>query len=181
LFLDRDGVINVDRGYVCREEEFEFIEGIFTLVAAARSCGHAIVVITNQAGIGRGLYSEEQFERLTGWMCAQFARRGAEIDRVYHSATHPEYGIGAYRREDFMRKPNPGMILRASAELGLDLPRSTLVGDKPSDIAAGLAAGVGRNLLFSAEAHAAAQPDWVRVATLLDVVPYLGAANGTPA
>jgi D-glycero-D-manno-heptose 1,7-bisphosphate phosphatase len=180
LFLDRDGVINVDHGYVYRPEEFEFVDGIFELVSAARQRGLAIVVVTNQAGIGRGLYSEEQFQRLTAWMCTEFSRRGADLDRVYHSPTHPVYGIGEYRREDFMRKPNPGMILRAQAEMHLDLRQSTLVGDKVSDIDAGLAAGVGCNLLFT---HGAVgqQAGRVTVPSLREVVPYLANPVGAGA
>jgi len=143
LFLDRDGVINVDHGYVCAPERTEFIDGIFELCRAARRAGHLLVVITNQAGIGRGYYSEQQFLDYMDWMCAEFQQRGAPLDAVYHCPHHPTDAVGEYRRECDCRKPAPGMILRAARELGLDLARSTLVGDKPSDIAAGRTAGVG--------------------------------------
>jgi D-glycero-D-manno-heptose 1,7-bisphosphate phosphatase len=149
LLLDRDGVINVDHGYVWRAADFEFMPGIFDLGRAAHGLGWRLVVITNQAGIGRGLYTEADFETLTGWMRERFAAEGAALDGVYHCPTHPTAGRGPYRVDSTLRKPGPGMILQARAELGLDLRRSVLVGDKDSDIAAGLAAGVGLNLLLS--------------------------------
>lgn len=146
LLLDRDGVINEDAGYTHRIEDFIFIEGIFDLARGAAACGMPIVVVTNQAGIGRGLYTEEQFQRLTAWMCERFVEQGAPIARVLHCPYHPTEGVGAYRRESEFRKPGPGMLLQARDELGLDLARSVLVGDKPSDIEAGRRAGVGTTL-----------------------------------
>jgi D-glycero-D-manno-heptose 1,7-bisphosphate phosphatase len=146
VFLDRDGVINVEKNYVHRIEDFEFIDGIFELCAEAQRMGYKLIVITNQAGIGRGYYTVADFERLTEWMVGQFAARGITIDRVYYCPYHPTEGIGGYRRESFDRKPNPGMILRAREEFALDLARSILVGDRESDIEAGATAGIGRNL-----------------------------------
>ena len=144
LLLDRDGVINVDHGYVYRIDQFEFMPGIFDLCRAARALGHRIAVVTNQAGIARGLYSEADFHSLTAWMQRRFEQEGAPIDRVYFCPTHPTAGIGAYRVDSSFRKPGPGMLLQAAAELELNLARSTLVGDKASDAEAGVAAGVGR-------------------------------------
>jgi D-glycero-D-manno-heptose 1,7-bisphosphate phosphatase len=144
LFLDRDGVINVDRHHVHRIEDFEFLPGIFELCAAAVERGYMLVVVTNQAGIGRGYYTEADFQRLTAWMLDAFRQRGITIARVYHCPYHPTAGIGEYRRESFDRKPNPGMLLKARDELSLDLAGSVLIGDKDSDMAAGRAAGVGR-------------------------------------
>lgn len=151
LFLDRDGVINLDHGYVCRPEEFEFVEGIFGLCRKARDWGYLLFVVTNQAGIGRGYYSEAQFHALTGWMRGRFAEQGAQIEQVYFCPFHPEHGLGGYRRESEFRKPGPGMILQAAREHGLDLAASALIGDKDSDIAAGRAAGVGLNILYRPE------------------------------
>ena len=148
LFLDRDGVINVDRGYVCREDAFEFVEGIFDVCREAVGRGFLIVVITNQAGIARGLYSEHQFLALTHWMCEAFRVQGAPIAKVYFCPFHPEHGVGTYKRESIDRKPGPGMILRAAAELGIDLKRSFMVGDRDTDVRAGMAAGVGHNILY---------------------------------
>jgi len=146
LFLDRDGVINVDRHYVWRIEDFAFVPGIFELCKVAVQGGLLPIVITNQAGIGRGYYTEEDFLRLDLWMHERFRERGAAIARTYHCPFHPTEGIGEYRRESFDRKPSPGMILRAQAEFGLDLARSVLIGDKDSDIEAGRAAGVRYNV-----------------------------------
>ena len=142
LFLDRDGVINVEKNYVWRIEDFEFLPGIFGLCTIAQRLGFLIVVITNQAGIGRGYYSETDFQRLTGWMLEAFQAHGIKIDRVYHCPFHPTAGIGEYRQESFDRKPNPGMILEAQRDYDLDLLQSVLIGDKDSDIEAGRAAGI---------------------------------------
>jgi len=148
LLLDRDGVINVDHGYVYRIDQFEFVPGIFDLCRAARVLGHRIAVVTNQAGIGRGLYTEADFHALTAWMQARFAAEGAPIDAVYFCPTHPTAGVGAYRVDSHFRKPGPGMLLQAAAELDLDLAASTLVGDKASDAEAAVAAGVGRVIVL---------------------------------
>ena len=151
LFLDRDGVINVDHAYVHRIADFEFIPGIFDLVRAARALQMQVVVVTNQAGIGRGLYTEDDFSALTAWMCERFVEQGAAISRVYHCATHPTEGIGAYRVDSPLRKPHPGMLLAARDALDVDMPGSVMLGDKLGDVQAGLAAGVGLNLLLAAD------------------------------
>jgi D-glycero-D-manno-heptose 1,7-bisphosphate phosphatase len=142
LFLDRDGVINVDHAYVHRPDNFEFFPGIFDLVRSANDLGYAVVVVTNQAGIGRGFYSEADFHSLTAWMLDQFRQHNSRIDAVYFSPYHPEHGVGEYKRDSHCRKPGPGMLLRAAKDLDLDLDRSIILGDKPSDLAAGVAAGV---------------------------------------
>lgn len=151
LFLDRDGVINVEKNYVHRIEDFEFLDGIFDLCRAATERNMPIVVVTNQAGIGRGYYSEAQFLKLTEWMRARFEDEEAPVAAVYFCPNHPEHGIGKYRSESFDRKPNPGMLLRARDELGLDLGRSILIGDKGSDIAAAKAAGIGLTVLLGTD------------------------------
>lgn len=150
LFLDRDGVINRDEGYTHRWEDFVFIDGIFDLCRAARAKGYRLFVVTNQAGIGRGLYSEQDFYALTERMCEAFAAEDAPIDKVYFDPTHPVHGIGEYRRESPMRKPNPGMLLAAAEEFGVSLKDSLLVGDKSSDILAGQRAGLSTTLLYLA-------------------------------
>ena len=138
LFLDRDGVINVDRGYVVKQEDFEFYPGIFELCRIAKSLGYLIFVVTNQSGIERGYYTEQNFLKLNDWMCTVFKAHGADIDKVY-------YCPFLYSTD---RKPMPGMILRAAQEFDVDLSRSVLVGDKETDIQAGISAGVGINLLI---------------------------------
>lgn len=151
LFLDRDGVINEDKGYVHRIEDFVWRAGIFDIARAARAHGHAIVVVTNQSGIGRGYYLEEDYRVLTDWMCARFAFEGAPLTGVYHCPYHPEAVVAHYKVDHPWRKPKPGMILAAAADHALDLPRSTLIGDNESDIQAAAAAGLGAACLVSAE------------------------------
>lgn len=142
LFLDRDGVINVDHGYVCSADNFHFIEGIFELVLKANRAGYWVVVVTNQAGIGRGYYREADFHALTAWMKMQFVEQGAHIDAVYFCPFHPEHGIGEFRKDSDLRKPAPGMLLQAGLELDIDFKKSIFVGDRSSDMIAGRAAGV---------------------------------------
>jgi D-glycero-D-manno-heptose 1,7-bisphosphate phosphatase len=149
LFLDRDGVINVDKGYVHQASQFEFCPGVFDLVRHARALGYAVVVVTNQAGIGRGIFSEEDFAQLSNWMLSEFSRNGAPIDRVYHCPDHPEHGKGVYRRDSPLRKPQPGMLLQAAADMGLSMQASIMVGDKESDVQAGVAAGVALTVLVN--------------------------------
>ena len=151
LLLDRDGVINVDRGYVWTPEQFELIGGVSDLCRQATDLGYLIVVVTNQAGIGRGYYTEADFLALTDWMCATFLELGSPIAKVYYCPFHPEFGVGEYKRDSSCRKPAPGMILQAAQEFDLDLALSVLVGDKETDILAGVAAGVGCNVLYCPE------------------------------
>lgn len=173
LFLDRDGVINEDRGYVHTVEDFTFIDGIFELGRRAMEAGMAIVVVTNQAGIGRGYYSEEQYQSLTDWMIGRFAEEQVVIDGVYHCPYHPEHGIGRYKVDSFDRKPNPGMILRAGQEHGLSLERSMLIGDREWDIIAAKAAGVGASILISdGGPQAIAKPD-LQIASLREAIHSL--------
>jgi D-glycero-D-manno-heptose 1,7-bisphosphate phosphatase len=148
LFLDRDGVINEDYGYVSQIKNFDFIDGIFTLCRAAVNKGYKLIVVTNQAGIGRGYYGEHDFEVLTDWMKSQFVNEKCELASVYYCPTHPEYGIGRYKIESLMRKPNPGMLLCAEKEFNLDLSDSILIGDSHTDILAGERAGLKACILF---------------------------------
>ena len=170
LFLDRDGIINEDRNYVFRPEDFNFIDGIFDLCHAAMQSQFAIIVLTNQAGIARGLYTEADFNQLTEWMICRFEEQGIAIRKVYYSPFHPTCGIGKYRKDAFCRKPNPGMILAARDEFGLDLRLSILVGDKLTDIEAGSRAGVRLNVLVTSEK---VDSEITAVQRLQDVIPYL--------
>jgi len=158
LFLDRDGVINIDRGYVHLPEQTEWIPGIFDLCRVGIDLGYLLVVVTNQAGIARGYYDEDAFERYCMWMRGQFLARGLPITAIYHCPHHPEEGVGALRTDCDCRKPKPGMILRAQRERGLDLAASALIGDMPSDLEAGRAAGVLHCFRFDAHsAHGMAE------------------------
>jgi D-glycero-D-manno-heptose 1,7-bisphosphate phosphatase len=148
LFLDRDGVINEEIGYLHRIEDVRWRDGIFELCKLATDLNYKLVVVTNQAGIGRGLYTQAQFDTLTAWMQEQFAARQVPLAAVYSCPFHPEHGVGEYRREHEDRKPSPGMLLKASRDLKLDLAESILVGDRCSDIAAANAAGLRQAFLL---------------------------------
>ncbi len=143
VFLDRDGVINIEKNYVYKIEDFEFIDGIFDLCKKYQQEGYLLIVITNQAGIARGYYTEEQFRVLTDWMVKKFEEQGISIAKVYFCPHHPDF-----TGECECRKPNPGMILQAAKEFKLDLSKSILIGDKMSDIEAGERAGVGTNIVI---------------------------------
>lgn len=147
FFLDRDGVINVDHGYVNSPENFEFISGVFEACRLIVKQGYKIVVVTNQAGIGRGFYSEEQFHKLTKWMIEEFSQHGVEISDVQFCPHHESAGLGQYKLECFYRKPNPGMILKSAEKLNINLAESVLVGDKKSDIDAARNAGIGTKFM----------------------------------
>lgn len=151
VFLDRDGVINVEKNYVHKIEDFEFMDGIFELLHYFQKQRYLLIVITNQAGIGRGYYTEEQFHILNNWMIERFKEERIHITHVYYCPYHSEHGVGEYKRDSFDRKPNPGMIVRAEREHGIDLSRSILIGDKSSDIQAGKQAGVKTNILLPAQ------------------------------
>jgi D-glycero-D-manno-heptose 1,7-bisphosphate phosphatase len=146
-FIDRDGVINVDREYVFRPADFEFLPGAVEALRALRAAGYLLVVITNQSGIARGIYSEAEYRELEAFISAQLAAVGVALDAVEYCPHLADAPVVAYRRDCECRKPRPGMLLRAAAHLGIDLQRSVLIGDRSADISAGRAAGVGRCLL----------------------------------
>lgn len=161
LFLDRDGVINVDHGYVHRPQDTEFLGGIFALCRQAIAAGLLPIVVTNQAGIARGLYDEPQFLDYTRWVHDEFASRGAPLVATYYCPHHVDAALDKYRLDCECRKPRPGMLLRAQSDLGIDLPRSLLIGDKHSDLGAGRAAGVGHLLKIGGRDLAPAT-DWLQ-------------------
>lgn len=162
LFLDRDGVLNEDRGYVHRWEDFCWIPGAREAVAAFNARNWWVFVVTNQSGVGRGYYPEADVLALHARMEADLAAAGARIDAFYHCPFHPEALEDRYRHPDPPdRKPNPGMLLRAMADWPVDAARSVMVGDKAIDLEAGQRAGV-RSLLFPGgdlEAFLAAELD----------------------
>jgi D-glycero-D-manno-heptose 1,7-bisphosphate phosphatase len=175
LFLDRDGVINEDIGYLSRSEDVRFVQGIFSLCRTARQLGYLIFVVTNQAGIGRGFYSEDDFRALMEWMREEFAREGVAIDAVYHSPFHPEHGVGEYKRDHEDRKPGIGMLRRAAAEFGVSLEESVMVGDRCTDIAAANSAGL-RQAFLLVGTEAACAGEYLPVASLAEVEARLLAA-----
>lgn len=137
-FLDRDGVLNVDRGYVCNVSEFEWVPGALEAVKRLHSAGYRVVVATNQSGVGRGLYTEDQFLSLTNWMLER-----APFDAVVYCPHAPEAGCPA-------RKPGTAMLEAVDRYLGVDKDNSFFVGDKSTDIEAGEAFGI-RGLLFDGQ------------------------------
>lgn len=143
LFLDRDGVINIEKDYLYKIEDFEFIDGIFDLCKYYQDLGYLIFVVTNQSGIARRYYNEDDFSKLSNWMCEEFLKRDIKIQKVYHCPHHPDI-----TGECTCRKPKPGMLLQAKKDFNVDLINSIIVGDKPRDIEAGLNAGLKESYLF---------------------------------
>jgi D-glycero-alpha-D-manno-heptose 1-phosphate guanylyltransferase len=142
LFLDRDGVININHGYVHTPERTDWLPGIFGRVRQAHAAGYLPIVVTNQAGIGRGYYDEPAFLAYSAWMHERFAQQGTPLLATYWCPHHPDAGLGDYRVDCACRKPAPGMLLAAAQAFALDLRGSLLVGDKNSDLQAGRAAGL---------------------------------------
>ncbi|WP_297486023.1 D-glycero-beta-D-manno-heptose 1,7-bisphosphate 7-phosphatase [Sulfurimonas sp.] len=144
LFLDRDGVINIEKNYLYKESDFEFIDGIFELCKYYQDLGYLIVIVTNQSGIAREYYSQEDFLKLTSWMVTAFKKHGITISKVYFCPHHPNIS-----GECSCRKPKPGMILEAAKEFDIDLTQSILIGDKERDIESALNAGIEKTYLFN--------------------------------
>lgn len=140
VFLDRDGVVNKEKNYLYRIEEFEFIDGLFDACRSFQSLGYAIIIVTNQSGIGRGYYTESDFHLLSEWMVGEFGKNGVTILDIYHCPHTPEALCEC-------RKPLPGMILEAAEIYDIDLPGSWLIGDKESDIEAAISAGIEHTVL----------------------------------
>lgn len=147
LFLDRDGVVNVDHGYVFKNEEFEFIDGVFSTCKAFYEAGYKIIIVTNQSGIGRGYYSEADFLALTEWMKAQFSAHNVQVTDVYFCPHHPKNALPAYLTNCDCRKPAPGMLLQGIQEHHIDPTRSIMVGDKLGDMQAAISANIRTKVL----------------------------------
>ncbi len=173
LFLDRDGVINEEIGYLSRREDMRFVPGIFSLCRTARSLGYKLLIVTNQSGIARGLYTEAEFHTLMEWMRTEFLREGVAFDAVYFCPFHPEHGVGAYRREHEDRKPGPGMLRRGEREFALSLASSVLVGDRCSDIAAANIAGLRQAFLLRGTEQARCGGQHIDVSALAEVEAWI--------
>lgn len=150
IFLDRDGVINVDRRYVGTIKDFEFLPGIFELCSWAQAKNFYIVIVTNQSGIGRGLFSIEQYHELTNWMLNQFSFNNCKIDLIVTSPIDPNDDSHSATLK-FRRKPNPGMIFDACEILGIDPLRSVLIGDSDTDMECAVAAGIPTRIRLNAQ------------------------------
>jgi D-glycero-D-manno-heptose 1,7-bisphosphate phosphatase len=141
IFLDRDGTINQDRGYIYKPEEFIFEDRAIEAISLLNQAGFIVIVVSNQAGIAHGHFSEQAVDDLHQWLSGQLALHGARIDAFYYCPHHPD-GQSPYRKQCNCRKPAPGMLLQAAADFSIDLASSWMVGDHQSDMAAGIAAGV---------------------------------------
>lgn len=149
LFLDRDGIINHDYGYIATRERFHFIDGIFEVCRQALAKNYLIIVITNQSGIARGLFSLADFHKLTAWMHDQFKEQSIAITQVYFCPHYPESKLPEFSIICSCRKPKPGLFLKAAQEHQIDLNHSMMVGDKARDLIAAQAAGVGTRVLMA--------------------------------
>lgn len=152
LFLDRDGVINVDHGYVCTADRTAFVPGIVDLCRCAQEAEFLIIVITNQAGIARGYYTEAQFAEYTNWLCSQLELEQIYVAATYYCPHHPDYPYDQAEQITacFSRKPGHGMIQAAADEFRVDVASSIFIGDKISDIMAAKNAGIGTSVLVPA-------------------------------
>jgi D-glycero-D-manno-heptose 1,7-bisphosphate phosphatase len=151
LFLDRDGVINVNHGYVYKSSDFDFIDGAVELVKRANEQGYKVIVVTNQSGIGRGMYTELDFKVLSEWMVAEFKAKNACIDDILFCPHHPQAKIEQYRMVCTCRKPQAGMLVNAALNHNVSLSNSIMVGDKTTDVEAAINAGLGEVVWFNTD------------------------------
>ncbi len=151
LFLDRDGIINIEKNYLYRIEDFEFIEETMDLMKAAQEKGYLIFIVSNQAGIAKGKFSEEQFLDLNKWMLDELSRKGIAITESLYCPYHKDGIVLEYTKESFDRKPNPGMLLRLIEKYRIDPDHSVMVGDRFSDVIAGYRASVKNLFLLEKE------------------------------
>ena len=147
VFIDRDGVINIDHGYVHTTDDFEYVEGVFEACKKLKAMGYMLVLVTNQSGIARGMFTEDEFLTLTEWMDWNFVDNGVEFDGIYYCPHHPTEGKGDYLQDCNCRKPKPGMFISARDFLKIDMAGSVMIGDKTDDMKAAAAAEVGTKIL----------------------------------
>ncbi len=153
VFFDRDGVLNIDDGYVHKPEDLRWNEGAIAAVKAVNDAGWYAFVVTNQAGVAHGRYSEKHVDIFHRHMDRELAGQGAHIDEYVYCPFHPDAKLGAYRKESPNRKPQPGMILELLARWPVDAAKSFLVGDKQSDLLAAKAASIGSYLYLGGDLH----------------------------
>jgi D-glycero-D-manno-heptose 1,7-bisphosphate phosphatase len=175
-FIDRDGVINEERNYVHRIEDFVLLPGVVKGLALLRKIGYRLIVVTNQAGIARGYYDQIAMNRLHDHMREHLLTHGVMLDAIYFCPHHPSGNVSSLAIKCNCRKPAPGMLLQAANDFDLDMASSVLFGDKLSDVRAGKKAGVGRNFLVKSghelDAAAALEADAL-AETLLDAAQQL--------
>jgi D-glycero-D-manno-heptose 1,7-bisphosphate phosphatase len=146
-FIDRDGVINEEHNYVHRIEDFVLLPGVIDGLILLRNDGYRLIMVTNQAGIARGYYTQAAMELLHAHLNAELAKRGVTFDAIYFCPHHPQGTVADLAIECNCRKPAPGMLLQAAKDFNLDLAASVLIGDKLSDVMAGKRAGIGRTVI----------------------------------
>jgi D-glycero-D-manno-heptose 1,7-bisphosphate phosphatase len=140
IFIDRDGVINKEIGYLYKIQDFEFIDGVFDACKYFLSLGYEIIIITNQSGIARGLYKEEDFLKLNTWMLEKFCEKDIRINDVFHCPHGPEDNCSC-------RKPKPGLFLKAIKKYSVDINKSWMIGDKETDIQSARDAGIEKTII----------------------------------
>lgn len=177
LFLDRDGVINKDHGYVHSMDNFELIDGIFDLCKIAKKNNYRIIIVTNQSGIAREYYSEEHFLNFMDALFNFFQKRNIFIDDFYYCPHHPSVKNVKYSKECLCRKPQPGMIIQALSDHNIDPSKSVLVGDQITDIKAGLSANINKLFLFAPENENHNYQGYTSVSNLESVGKYLEVAH----
>ena len=163
IFLDRDGIINVDHSYVYRQEDFEFCEGIFETLQHFLSLGYQLFIVTNQSGIGRGYYTKDDFEKLISWMLSQFCSENIKITKMYHCPHSPSEGCEC-------RKPKTAMFKRAKKEFNIDMKNSWMIGDKPSDIQAGFNANIPNTIFVNSSTCKEASHSVKSILDTIDII-----------
>lgn len=166
VFFDRDGVLNEDDGYAFEPSKIRWVKGAMEAVRAVNQSGYFAFVVTNQSGVARGFYGEQQVRGLHAWMADQLASVGARIDEFAYCPHHPEGTVAEYRQPCICRKPQPGMINELVKRHSVDIRRSILIGDKQSDIEAAAAAGVTGHLFRGADLEAFIVPLLLRLKQL---------------
>ncbi len=152
VFLDRDGTINVEKEYLYRREDFEFLPGVPQALRSLQDAGYLLIVVTNQSGVARGYYSLKDVDQLHHYMCDRLRQQGVELAAIYVCPHHPEKGLPPYNIDCECRKAKPGLLLQAAKDFDLDLSASFMIGDKVSDVGAGLSAGCTSYLVRSGHA-----------------------------
>jgi len=173
LFLDRDGVINIDKGYIYKPADVEWVEGIIPVLQAFKKRNFKLIVVTNQSGIGRGYYNEEDFHTLMRWMNQALSKQGVAFDDVFFCPHHPEHAKGDYKRVCDCRKPEPGMLLKAIEKHNIQPKASIMIGDSWRDVLAANTANVGEIFYLSADVSDREKAFMATASSTITAIPTL--------